>query len=207
MSRRFCNGAGAAAADGRAGLFAARTAPLALGLTNGRPCQKLAACSIFLWFMRLIYVETSIPSFYCETRPEPEHAARRQWTRDWWQMAQRRDTLLTSLAVIQELERAPEPKRSQGLALLESLPLLESPADVDEIISAYLAHRLMPRDAAGDARHVALATFHDCDILATWNCRHIANANKQAHIRRVNALLGYETPALVTPLELLETEP
>ena len=61
----------------------------------------------------------------------------------------------------------------------------------------------MPQDGA---RHLALATFHGCDILATWNCRHIANANKQAHIRRVNDSLGYATPALVTPLELLETD-
>src|SRR4051812_5655766 len=48
------------------------------------------------------------------------------------------------------------------------------------------AHQLMPRDAAGDARHLALATFHGCDVLATWNCRHLANVNKQAHLRRVN---------------------
>jgi hypothetical protein len=155
----------------------------------------------------LIYVETSLPSFYHETRLEIEHQARRQWTRQWWNLAAGRDTLVTSLAVIAELERAPEPKRTQSLTLLDSLPLLESPADVDGMVIAYLAHRLMPRDAAGDARHLALASFHGCDILATWNCRHIANANKQAHIRRVNALLGYETPALVTPLELLGPEP
>jgi hypothetical protein len=36
-----------------------------------------------------------------------------------------------------------------------------------------------------------------------WNCRHLANANKFGHIRRVNALLGLFVPALVTPLELL----
>ena len=154
----------------------------------------------------LIYVETSIPSFYHETRLEVEHQARRQWTREWWTLTTVRDTLVTSLAVIVELERAPERKRTQSLALIDSLPLIESPAEVDEMIAAYFAHRLMPRDAAGDAQHLALATFHGCDILATWNCRHIANANKQAHIRRVNALLGYETPALVTPLELLEIE-
>ena len=39
----------------------------------------------------------------------------------------------------------------------------------------------------------------------TWNCRHIANANKFGHIRRINTMLGLFTPALVTPLELLET--
>jgi len=40
---------------------------------------------------------------------------------------------------------------------------------VDTSVDAYLAHQLMPRDALGDARHLALATFHRCDILATWN--------------------------------------
>jgi len=41
-------------------------------------------------------------------------------------------------------------------------------------------------------------------MLVTWNCKHLANANKVGHIRRVNALLGLRTPLLVTPLELLE---
>jgi hypothetical protein len=40
----------------------------------------------------------------------------------------------------------------------------------------------------------------------TWNCKHIANANKLPHIRRINALLGLETPVLATPLQLLEKD-
>src|SRR5207244_12975766 len=57
------------------------------------------------------------------------------------------------------------------------------------------------RSPAGDALHLALASYHKCDFLVTWNCRHLANANKFGHIRRVNALLGLFVPALVTPLE------
>src|SRR4051812_11462183 len=123
----------------------------------------------------VIYVETSIPSFYHETRTQAEHVARRRWTRKWWDVAIARDTLRTSPSVIQELERAPEPKRGQCLALLRPIPLLRAPAEVDEMVEIYLANRLMPRDAAGDARHLALATFHGCRMLVTWNCRHLAN--------------------------------
>ncbi len=65
----------------------------------------------------------------------------------------------------------------------------------------------MPADADGDARHLAVATFWRCDVLATWNCGHIANANQTDHIRRINDMLGYPTPQLITPLELLEVEP
>lgn len=154
----------------------------------------------------LIYIETSIPSFYHETRTQAQFLARREWTRAWWKVARLRDELVTSLAVIAELEEAPGSKRTKCIALLEPLPLLQSSLDVDELVAVYLQHKLMPTDAAGDARHLALATFHGCGILATWNCRHIANPNKREHIERVNAMLGFETPLLVTPFELLETE-
>ena len=61
----------------------------------------------------------------------------------------------------------------------------------------------MPNDPVGDALHLALASYYKCDFLLTWNCRHLANANKFDHIRRINTLLGLFVPSLVTPLELL----
>ena len=79
----------------------------------------------------------------------------------------------------------------------------EPDTSVVEIVEAYIHHKVMPADPAGDALHLALASYHRCDFLVTWNCKHLANANKFGHIRRVNGLLGLLTPSLVTPLELL----
>jgi len=42
-----------------------------------------------------------------------------------------------------------------------------------------------------------------CDFLVTWNCQHLANANKFGQIRRINGILGLFVPELVTPMELL----
>ena len=89
------------------------------------------------------------------------------------------------------------------LLLVRDLPLLTIESAIGEIVQAYLQHQVMPADPAGDALHLALASFHKCDFLVTWNCRHLANANKFGHIRRVNTILGLFVPALVTPLELL----
>ena len=108
---------------------------------------------------QLIYIETSIPSFYYETRPQAQFRAMREWTREWWDTARLRDTLVTSEAVVEELERAPEPKRTDTLELLRPLPRLENVTEVDELVAVYLAHKIMPRDAKGDARHLALAAF------------------------------------------------
>ena len=78
--------------------------------------------------------------------------------------------------------------------------------EMAEIVDVYIQHKVMPRDPLGDALHLAMASFHKCDYLLTWNCRHLANANKFSHIRRVNALLGLPVPLLVTPLELMGGE-
>ncbi|MBT5020449.1 MAG: hypothetical protein HON04_17090, partial [Planctomicrobium sp.] len=78
---------------------------------------------------------------------------------------------------------------------------------VIEIVEAYIARMVMPNDPTGDALHLALASYHQCDFLATWNCKHLANANKFDHIRRVNGILGLTVPSLVTPLELLGENP
>lgn len=154
---------------------------------------------------RRVYIETTIPSFYFERRTETEIVARREWTREWWSAANSAGVMeiVTSEAVLAELEQGHFDSREDCLGLLDGLPLVEIEPAVAEIVESYVAHRLMPRDPAGDALHLALASYHRCDFLLTWNCQHLANANKFDHIRRVNTLLGLFVPTLITPLELL----
>jgi hypothetical protein len=149
------------------------------------------------------YVETTIPSFYTTTRPGPATVARRQWTRHWWELARDRYALVTSAAVLDELREGDYPSRAPALALLVDMPVLEVTPAIAEIVAAYVRHRLMPADPAGDALHLALASYHKCEFLVTWNCQHLANANKFGHLRLVNGLLGLYVPVLATPLELL----
>jgi len=152
------------------------------------------------------YIETSIPSFYFEVRTEPSMIARRDWTRKWWAQTVSKDELLTSPAVIDELAQSDFPSRESALDLLKEIPLLEINSSISEIIQAYIAHRVMPADPFGDALHLALASYHRCDFLVTWNCKHLANANKFGHIRLVNGILWLHVPTLITPLELLGEE-
>jgi predicted nucleic acid-binding protein len=150
-----------------------------------------------------VYVETTIPSFYHETRTASAIVARREWTRNWWDRAPQRYELVTSPAVLGELANGPADRKEKWLDLLRDLPVLPVEPAIAEIVQTYLQHRVMPTDPAGDALHLALASYHKCDFLVTWNCQHLANANKFGHIRRVNTMLGLFVPALVTPLELL----
>lgn len=149
------------------------------------------------------YVETTIPSFYHEARSSPDVVARRDWTRQWWIRAGERYDLVTSVAVLDELAGGLPERSAERLALVRDLPILPVEPAILEIVQAYIRHKVMPVDPGGDALHLAFASHFKCDFLVTWNCQHLANANKFGHIRRVNTMLGLFVPALVTPLELL----
>ena len=149
------------------------------------------------------YVETSIPSFYYEVRTEPTMVARREWTRRWCDKSIISEKIVSSVAVLDELDGGDFPGKSDALTLLANCDLLEITPAVVEIVEVYIAHQVMPNDPFGDALHLALASYHRCNFLVTWNCKHLANANKFGHIRRVNSIIGLPVPTLVTPLELL----
>jgi hypothetical protein len=150
-----------------------------------------------------IYIETSIPSFYFDTRPGAKMRARREWTREWWVKPKGDETRLISYAVLAELANTPGAKRASALGLVKNLQVLESDDAIEETVRFYFEHKLMPQGTFGDAVHLAIASLYKCDFLVTWNCKHLANANKFDHITRVNGLIGLTTPNLVTPLELL----
>src|SRR5437667_4765142 len=129
---------------------------------------------------RRVYIETTIPSFYYEVRTEADMVARRAWTREWWDKRRSDFDVVASEAVIDELENGTFPQRDEALRLLDAVPLLDIDAAIGDIVEAYIKHQLMPAEPAGDALHLAIASFHKCDFLLTWNCRHLANANKFA---------------------------
>jgi hypothetical protein len=171
---------------------------------------SLAAAASFLSISRgalrmkpTVYIETTIPSFYYSDRTETDMVVVKDWTRDWWREESLNYELVSSVAVIDELKQGDHSGKEDKLKLLEGVRMLELAVETDEIVETYLRHKLMPKDLSGDARHLAVASFHRCDYLLTWNCRHIANANKIGHIRRINGMLGLPTPELVTPLELV----
>jgi len=60
----------------------------------------------------------------------------------------------------------------------------------------------LPPDAIEDAFHIALASVHGIDFLVTWNCAHLANAERMGAIRATAAASGYECTWICTPEEM-----
>lgn len=144
-----------------------------------------------------VYIETTIPSYYFDQRPELAQDIQR--TREWWDRERVDYECFISLAVIDELASGNYPYREQCLELVRDLPILRADAEIEQIADVYRTQKLMPIRATADAAHVAFASFYRLDYLLTWNCRHLANVNKARQLRAQNEKLGLHVPQIVTP--------
>jgi hypothetical protein len=105
--------------------------------------------------------------------------------------------------VVQEVRSGDSLLANRRLELLASVPVLPLTSEVLELAEALVNEGPIPRKAAGDAAHIAVATVYGCEYLLTWNCRHIANAELHRAIRHVIEENGYDVPSLCTPEELM----
>ena len=128
-----------------------------------------------------IYIETTIPSFDHTLRTDDESRVRQKWTRQWWNEYADEFILTSSVAVIEELSEGTSEKTQQRLDLLKDVELLPIRDEVELIARIYIERLIMPTDPSGDALHLAVASFYNVDALLTWNCKHLANANKIRH--------------------------
>jgi predicted nucleic acid-binding protein len=151
-----------------------------------------------------IYLDTTVPSAYHTARTDPDSVQRRVITRRWWADARHSCELLVSLAVLNELVGGRAQQAAMRLALVRHLEVLPASGEILETANLYVRRKLMPDDVHGDAMHLALASHHGCDVLATWNYLHLANPNKLDRIKRLNEQLGLFVPRILTPLALME---
>lgn len=150
-----------------------------------------------------VYLETTIIG-YGVSKPSGDLvvAARQKITRDWLAAAARGYQLFVSQPVIGEVSAGDDQAARERLALIEGIPLLAVTDNAGELAAKLVDEGAVPREAAEDALHIAVAAVHGIEFLLTWNVRHIANATMRQAIERVCRESGYEPPVICTPEEL-----
>ncbi len=151
-----------------------------------------------------VYIETSIAS-YVTARPSRDliQTARQQITSEWWEHRRGEFDLFISQYVLDEAGDGDIEASRRRLKLLEGLPLLETSDEAIQLGQALISEGAIPQKAVTDSLHVAVATVHEMDVLLTWNCKHLANAEILGDLARVVRSRGYEPPIICTPDELM----
>lgn len=150
-----------------------------------------------------VYLETTIIS-YLTAKPSRDIiiAAHQKLTNEWWENRRRRFDLFVSQLVIQEAKAGDKDAAQKRLGILETIPSLELNEKVISLARA-LMDKVIPPKAVEDALHIAVSTIHGMDYLLTWNCKHIANAEKEHAIAAVCRSNNFEPPIICTPEELM----
>lgn len=153
-----------------------------------------------------VYVETTILS-YLTALPSRDLviAAHQQLTAEWWQ-GRERFSLFASEVVLAEAARGDPTAAARRLEAAGAMEMLSATPEAQFLAAALLEAAALPRKAAIDAVHVALAAAHGMDFLLTWNCTHIANAVIRPRIEAVCERQGFRPPVICTPEELVEQE-
>lgn len=154
---------------------------------------------------RSVYIETSVVSYLVGwlNRNDIQVAAHQEITRRWWSDRRSAFELFASAAVVDEAADGDPQLAAERLSFLRETTLLAVSEEAHRLKTELLRQTQIPASAGTDALHIAVAAAHGMEFLATWNCKHIANAVTLPSVYEVCRELGYEPPLVCTPYELL----
>jgi hypothetical protein len=114
--------------------------------------------------------------------------------------------LVVSTTLDDEIKNAPEyVLRFYRENTRESAVVAEAES-IEELKNAYLAHGILTTKWEADALHVASAVVGSCDIIVSWNFKHIVHFEKIRLYNAVNTLFGYREIFIHTPSEVIEID-
>ncbi len=149
-----------------------------------------------------IYLDTSVWSFpFHDDAPE-----RRDVTKEFFDQvrADRFDVYLSDL-VVEELQAAPELRRTQLLGLVREISptAFQTTLEARQLTREFLAAGVVPARFQNDARHIAIALVNECDVVLSWNFKHIVNLKTRRLVNDTSRMLGYGEIEICTPREVL----
>ena len=75
-----------------------------------------------------------------------------------------------------------------------------------KLADTYIVEKVDGITSLEDCRHIALATIHKVDVLASWNFKHIVNLDRIKGYNSVNLRLGYSMIEIRSPKDLVNYE-
>jgi predicted nucleic acid-binding protein len=150
-----------------------------------------------------IYLDTSVVSHL----DAPDTPEKQRDTRKLWEDIKAGEyEVFISPVVVLEMSGCKEPKLSAIFDWLRSIKFteLEETEEVLELAAQYKKAGILPPKSARDRQHIAYACVYNCDMVISWNFKHIVNVKTITGVKSVNALAGYKEMPIYSPTMLIE---
>jgi predicted nucleic acid-binding protein len=144
-----------------------------------------------------IYIDTSVVGGYFDIEFEDE-------TKRFFKRLENQEVIFVVSDLLDlELLNAPQYVRE----LLFKYPShfferVELNLEAIELANKYIVEKVVGKTSLTDCRHIALATIHKVDVLASWNFKHIVNLDRIKGYNSVNLRQGYTMIEIRSPKDL-----
>jgi hypothetical protein len=114
----------------------------------------------------------------------------------------------SSVYVLEELDKAPEPKRSEMINLISKyrITVLEIDQRAYDLAETYVEMGIIPIKFRVDGIHIAMAAIHNMDCIISLNFHHINKLKTKMATEIIHRMKGCNNPFICTPMEVIGNE-
>lgn len=152
-----------------------------------------------------IYLDTSVIS-HLDQQDVPDKM--NDTIKLWEDIVNNKFDVVLSDVTIEEIMSCKEQKRSY---LLDKIGQIATIAvvrndEVDALANQYIENEVLKKKSYDDCLHIALAVINQCDLLISWNFKHLVNYKTIKGVKIVNAINDYREIAIISPTMLIDWE-
>lgn len=84
--------------------------------------------------------------------------------------------------------------------------IIETDEDTVELAEKFIDFGILKQKSFDDCQHIAAAILAGCDIITSWNFKHIVNVRTVRGVKVITTMEGYKDLLIYPPTVLLESE-
>ncbi len=149
--------------------------------------------------MKRYYVDTSVIGGYFDE----EYS---EWTRTFFSQIIDNNAYIVFSDINEiELRRAPARVRDllDKIFPKENIILVNSNEKTEILANSYIETGAISPKSYRDAEHIAIASVHTVDVIASWNFKHMVNYDRIQNYNKINLRFGYPAIDIREPRSLL----
>ncbi|MDR2727937.1 MAG: PIN domain-containing protein [Chitinispirillales bacterium] len=150
----------------------------------------------------MLYLDTSVISYlFAEDTPEKMADTNKLWS----DFTNGKYDVFISDTTLEEIDRCHEPKRSKMTDKIDEceIQFLKISNEVKDLSEEYLKNGVLNHNSIDDCRHIAFAVVNNCDIIVSWNFKHLVNYRTINKVKIVNAINQYREISIMSPTMLI----
>ena len=152
-----------------------------------------------------IYLETTLFNYYFDT----ERDAYKPTVKLFDEIKSGKFEAYTSSYVVDEIEKAFEPKRTSMLNLIKECKIILLPIEkeAERLAGLYIKEKIIPAKYEYDAIHIAIAVINELDFILSLNFKHINKFEVKTLTAYINKRERYYKEIVIcSPMEVIDNE-